>query len=226
MCWSDVGTHGKNDALRLLWVCAEFRFAVVTVPHCHGRPIQEMPNTDCKQLLFRVSQMIGIRGRCHTYRPHKVLLEILSLTHKQWPKKERKEQKKKWDSCEVQFGHFALKAKMAQSNPEPPTPLSFFLFAFIHLLCCSCCQPPLEALPSITEMPKLLQVVTVANVSQKLATFCYFHPSTLLAPYSHLHFLAHILVDSYLTSMADLILQLLCHCSNSTWIFPITHKQQ
>jgi hypothetical protein len=115
---------------------------------------------------------------------------------------------------------------MAQSNPEPPTPLSFsFLLSFT----CSAAHvasPPLEALPSITEMPKLLQVVTGADVSQKLATFCYFHPSTLLAPYSHLHFLAHILVDSYLTSMADLILQLLCHCLNSTWIFPITHKQQ
>ncbi len=24
MCWSDVGTHRKNDALQLLWVCAEF----------------------------------------------------------------------------------------------------------------------------------------------------------------------------------------------------------
>ncbi len=134
----------------------------------------------------------------------------------------------------------------SQNGPiKPWATNSTLFFSFLLSFTCSAAHvasPPLEALPSITEVPKLLQVVTGANVSQKLATFCYFHPSTLLAPYSHLHCLAHILVscgqlfiihgwllclvDSYLMSMADLILQLLCHCSNSTWIFPITHKQQ
>ncbi len=153
MCWSDVGTHRKNDALQLLWVCAEFRFAVVTVPHCHGKPIQEMPNTDCKQLLFRVSQMIGIRGQCCTHIPNSH-----SVTKKR-KKRAKEEMRLLWGS----IWPFCIKS---QNGPiKPWATNSTLFFSFLLSFTCSAAHvasPPLPRSP------------TFHHRGAQVATSCYW----------------------------------------------------
>jgi hypothetical protein len=144
-----------------------------------------------------------------------------------------------------------------QNDPiEPKATQStlFFLFPFIHLLCLSHVARPLEAMISITEMPKLL----LEKMSPRNWKHLLFQSTQLLLEkmsprnWKHLlfqstHFqLTFVLVtiagailtlvlhsphpwqvvDNCKTSMVELILQLLVHCLSSPCIFPTTHKWQ
>jgi hypothetical protein len=131
-------------------------------------------------------------------------------------------------------------------KPKATKSTLFFLFVFIHLLCLSHVARLLEAMHSVTEMPKLLlEKISPRNWKHLLEKISPRNWKHLLFQSTHVQ-LTFVLVtiagtlltlvlhsphplqvvDNCKTSMVELILQLLVHCLSSPCIFPTTHKWQ
>ena len=132
------------------------------------------------------------------------------------------------------IGPFCFITQNGPIEPKATKSTLFFLFVFIHLLCLSHVARPLEAMHSVTEMPKLLlEKMSPRNWKHLLFQSTHVQLTFVLVTIAGtlLTLVLHSphpwqVVDNCKTSMVELILQLLVHCLSSPCIFPTTHKWQ